>query len=375
MKDRTIVRVLDRRAVTYDGKTKTAISARDGVLEYMGAELGMVPADRVVRVYRSPATVANAAMSMAGLPLTDDHVSLDAPPVATIGTVAQSRLVDDATLGPECTMGIANKIAVNDTALALLDEGKRELSLGYTATLEPADEDAAWDFEQFDIMPHHLALVQAGRCGPGCRFVDSRPVTPTEDPMLEAKTPEAVTEPEAAPAPASLFDGYSLEQLQDFCWQLPDALRKLPAEKMAELIEPIKAMIMQAAVPEPMPSPVADEAPVPEAEPATEAPAEVTDAAVSLVDAVALATRALTETIDAARPLVDASYTFTGKDSMAIMRDCVAAQHPGKVFADTEIPVIFKVLQPRDANPGLANFGDASGNKWDALKGKSLGGN
>ena len=48
-------------AVTYDGQMKAAISVRDGVLEYLGSELGMSPADKIFYVYRSPATIASAA--------------------------------------------------------------------------------------------------------------------------------------------------------------------------------------------------------------------------------------------------------------------------------------------------------------------------
>ena len=64
---------------TYSDTERTAVSVRDGVLEYLGAELGLEPADHVFNVYRSPATIANAAYAMAGIPLTGNHVSLDGP--------------------------------------------------------------------------------------------------------------------------------------------------------------------------------------------------------------------------------------------------------------------------------------------------------
>ena len=47
--------------------------------------------------------------------------------------------------------------------LDTLNAGKKELSLGYDARLIPSDK---YDFEQRDIVPHHLAVVEAGRCGP-----------------------------------------------------------------------------------------------------------------------------------------------------------------------------------------------------------------
>jgi len=63
----------------YSDTARTAVSVRDGVLEYFGAELNMEPIDKIFTVYRSPATIANAAYAMSGIPLTDEHVSMEGP--------------------------------------------------------------------------------------------------------------------------------------------------------------------------------------------------------------------------------------------------------------------------------------------------------
>jgi len=53
---------------TYSDTERTAVSIRDGVLEYLGTEIGLEPPDKVFAVYRSPATIANAAHAMKGIP-------------------------------------------------------------------------------------------------------------------------------------------------------------------------------------------------------------------------------------------------------------------------------------------------------------------
>jgi len=39
---------------TYSDTERTAVSIRDGVLEYLGTEIGLEPPDKVFAVYRSP---------------------------------------------------------------------------------------------------------------------------------------------------------------------------------------------------------------------------------------------------------------------------------------------------------------------------------
>ncbi len=57
-------------------------------------------------------------------------------------------------------------------------ERKKQLSLGYSADIVPHSE---YDFEQIDINPHHLAVVENGRCGPLCCFLDRKPELKTQE--------------------------------------------------------------------------------------------------------------------------------------------------------------------------------------------------
>ena len=143
----------------YSETARTAVSVRDGVLEYLGAELGLEPLDKVFTVYRSPATIANAAYAMAGIPLTDEHVSMEGPALDSGSRVESSVVIDQLDESTHSRLAVQNKLAVNDT-LQLLLKDKRQLSLGYEADLVPHSR---WDFEQINIVPHHLAAVPAGR--------------------------------------------------------------------------------------------------------------------------------------------------------------------------------------------------------------------
>lgn len=376
METRTPIRVWvqDRRVVAYDARTKRALSCRDGILEYYGSELGIEPANQRIRVYRSPATTANAAMALAGLPVTDGHVSLDAPPQAPVGSIKTSRMVDATVPKTQTSVAVENQIDLAPEALTLLADGKRELSLGYSALMLPCDGRDA-DLEQTEIQPHHLAIVEAGRCGALCSFVDSKP-EPRETPMIETQevpvAAESAPAPAAVDAPKSLLDGYTLGQIQEVLWALPDAIRALPAEAVPGLIDEIKKLLAAAAPATAIDAaPVADAAPAPATVPEAPAPVIVVDQAA--IDAAVKANAdELTAVIDRARRFVGPEYAFAGKDAKTIIRDVLRAQRPTVMFSDEELTVAFRLVEP--AGPDYSNFGDAHKGRFDVLRGKRLGG-
>jgi len=156
---------------TYSDTERTAVSIRDGVLEYLGTEIGLEPPDKVFAVYRSPATIANAAHAMKGIPLTGEHVSLDGPAPSDGGRVESSVVIDQVDEPTHSRLAVRNKLSVSDSLQITLKD-KRQLSLGYEADLVPHSK---WDYEQINIVPHHLAAVSDGRCGPLCSFLDRKP--------------------------------------------------------------------------------------------------------------------------------------------------------------------------------------------------------
>lgn len=374
-----LVKQFADRAV-FDATEKTAISVRDGVLEYLGAELGMEPAEKVFTIYRSPATIANAAMRMAGIPLTDEHVDLDTPPPMTGGSVDMAEMIDAADPRTFTTIAVKNRLKVSDTLMPMIDSGKRELSLGYTAELVPHSE---YDFEQRNIQPHHLAAVQHGRCGGMCSFLDRKPEPREGNPM---KYHKAFTDENGE---------VNLQQIVEIAAALPEAIKTVPIEKINEVMPALKELIEMSkavgmAAEETPPEEMTDEekaaAEAKAAEDAQKAADEeaaakaageegekpkFTDAAVAKMvqKATDEAIKQHAEVIEKARQFVDESYSFVGKNSAQVMRDALATETSEK-FSDSELATAFKLLKKSGAD--YRNFGDKSASAFDNLKDKEL---
>jgi len=343
----------------YSETARTAVSVRDGVLEYLGAELGLEPLDKVFTVYRSPATIANAAYAMAGIPLTDEHVSMEGPALDSGSRVESSVVIDQLDESTHSRLAVQNKVAVNDT-LQLLLKKKRQLSLGYEADLVPHSR---WDFEQINIAPHHLAAVRAGRCGPLCSFIDRKPDTPVKpqegDTMKPKKLIKAFTDAEGS---------VSLEQIVEIATGLPEAIRKVPVDQLVKLMPAMQEIMSYAK----------EQGVMPAEEPEMEMEGEDMDGeekemmdeekegdkenfadSSKFKDAVASAVKGevkrYAEVVNKARNFVDAEYDFAGKTANAVMRDALATQSTDK-FEDAELSVAFKLL--RKANTDYSTFGD-----------------
>lgn len=363
-----ITRQFADRAV-FDAIEKTAISVRDGVLEYMGSELGIEPPDRIFTVFRSPATIANAAMAMAGIPLTDDHVSVDVPATDGAGRVSEAQMIDASDPDTMTTIAIRNRVEVGDTLMPMLDSGKRQLSLGYKADLVPHDR---FDFEQRNIQPHHLAVVENGRCGGMCSFLDRKP-------EISMKINKAFADENGE---------VNLQKIVEIAAALPEAIKMVPIERVSEIMPALQELIelsrqVNAATEEPATEePVEDEAVEDEPqEPVTDEQTEepvtdekdekqFSDAAVKVMvqKATDEAIKAHAEVMDKARSFVDESYEFKGKSTAQIMRDAIATQS-SETFTDAELPLAFKLLKK---TADYRNFGDAGADKFDQLKDKEL---
>jgi hypothetical protein len=169
---------LTSRTVTDEGYlVAPGILARTGVQEYRAWELGLKDGDpmRALRLYRPGSEVfeARSMGSFDGCPITIDHpeggVTRDNWNQLARGDVRGVRREGDFMAA---TLTIRSKDAIE-----ALQSGKRELSNGYTFTLDmtpgqtPAGE--AYDGVQRNIRGNHVALVDAARCGPACRVSDS----------------------------------------------------------------------------------------------------------------------------------------------------------------------------------------------------------
>jgi len=333
----------------YDGKMKSAISVRDGVLEYLGSELGMEPAERIFYVYRSPATIASAAALMPGIPVLGDHIEPGTEDADNPSKVASSALIDAFDESLASTLAIQNLLTLDPLMLEAIESGKRELSLGYTGKLVAHDK---YDFEQRDIIPTHLAVVDQGRCGSGCRFIDRKP---NPEAIMPKKVHKAFTDADGVA---------SLSQIVEVAAALPEAIKNVPVDKLQELMPALQEIMDIASavgIKTEEVAPVEDEEPAEdEAVDTDEEPVvAVTDSAAfkdAVKSAVGVAVKNHAIAIDKARAFVPDTYNFGDKSTVQIMRDALATEHGSTVFADSELPVAFKLLKKQAGQ--YANFAD-----------------
>ena len=342
---------------TYSSNSRTAISIRDGVLEYLGAELGLDPADKIFTVYRSPATIANACFKMAGIPLTNEHIEMVGAAPDNGSRVESGTVIDQIDESTHSRLAVMNKLTTTDEMNAMLAE-KRQLSLGYEADLVPHSR---WDFEQINIAPHHLAAVRAGRCGPLCSFLDRKPQQSEEDTTMLLK---AFLDADGA---------VNLEQVAEIAMALPEAIRKVPVDKLQELLPAMQEIMMyakeQGVTIEAEGEMEDEETKMEDEDPGInedEGKDPFADSA-EFKDAVAKASKGLAAKIaDAevkrfatvvtkAQYFLDEDYDFTGKSTNDVMRDALATQHDSK-FEDSELDVAFKML--KRIGTDLRQFGD-----------------
>ena len=156
--------------------------ARTGIQEYTNSELRiqnseLSPAgeNELIPVYRpedevfSPETMA----SFEGMPVTNDHPP-DGVDVSNIRALQKGHAHNVRRgSGEESDLLLADLI-ITDPALitAILEEGKREISCGYTYELCMENG----QYIQRKIRGNHVAVVDAGRAGSRVSIKDQKPV-------------------------------------------------------------------------------------------------------------------------------------------------------------------------------------------------------
>lgn len=365
--------------VKWDGKTKNAISVRDGVLEYYGHEIGELPEDKVFTVYRSPATIAKVRDLMVGIPVTMGHVSTDEPVAKPVGEVTAAEVVDLFEDDTDSRLGVKNSIEIGDDMLESLDSGKRELSLGYKGELRPHHK---YDFEQFNIIPHHLAGdIDAGRCGPSCSFLDKKPNGESPMKKVTRAVKKAFRDNIKRKKPVLMksfvdADGQpNLQQIVEFAQQIPEAIKTMPVDELQEVLPTLQAVIVASGVASTEEAEeLVDEEMLDKDKELTdedkdkkltdedkEAEAEKKFAdSRRFKDSINQAVQRHTEVIEKARDFLDDNYSFSGKSTAKVMRDALAAEHGSQSFNDSELSVAFKLL--KKTNNQLQSFGDSAGN-------------
>lgn len=343
--------------IAYDTDSKKCISVRDGVQEYYGAEIGLEPSNKIFTVYRSPETIKDASAKMEGLPLTIGHVSLDTPPIPS-GSVITSSIIDLLDNTTSTTVAVENMLKLNDEMKQI---EHKEFSLGYYADIVP--HSGEFDYEQIGIIPHHLALVEAGRCGSVCSFSDSNKIQNKEDSEMKIFHDE---------------DGQlNMQQIVEAVAALPEIIKSVPLDKLQEIMPAVNELVMAAKeagmeidmpeeeMTEPEEPAMDEEMSEEEEKKPMEDSAKFKDALQKgIMDAVVRHG----EVVDKAKTFLDDTYSFAGKKTCQVMRDALATQYGKQEFSDAELGTAFKMLQ-KVVDHSMA---DKAINGLDSLKDKEL---
>lgn len=196
-------------------------AARTGVQDYAGFELGHPERERV-RVYRPPEEVfhRDSLRSYAGRPVTVRHppelVTADNWKKHAVGQLGQDVAVD----GERVSVGV---MLMDADAIAGVEAGTREVSMGYTSRLDMLDapetlpDGREFDAVMRDLRMNHLAIVPRGRAGPEFRIGDqawgASPITTDAEPSesTDGTTPPTTTEDRCMSTRTIVVDGLPVE--------------------------------------------------------------------------------------------------------------------------------------------------------------------
>lgn len=343
-----------------DFTTKTITSVRDGVQEYLGVELGVEPPEKIFTVYRAPGTISAIAGTCDKLPIINEHISPSIDPTAqqTIGLISSTEVVDCDDSDTDATLVLQNKANVSDKLLQLADNGKKQFSLGYLAKLREHDK---YDFEQYEIEPKHLALVDSARGGAGLTFQD--------------KEGKAMNEKLKAFLDAE--GGFTAKRLAELLNILLENIQEVEGTEFKKIIPSLEkavavAMGSGAEVPEEKESPSedipAEDMGSPEVPAEEEAKDGKTYSDADFADAVSkqaeiIATERLA-VIEKAKGLLSESYDFADKKTVEIMADCLKLYGDDE-FADSELATAFKAIVAVNKYKAFGDGDSAADAIWD----------
>lgn len=175
----------DRSGRIYDSNGWAEIKdnpiSKVGVFEYSGAQIGHegLDPDKIYKVYRPEEELASeeTIASFRLVPWTDDHAMLGAEDDGLLpaekkgvhGVIGENVHFEDGYLK-------ANLKVFSHQLASLIDEGKKELSIGYRCLYDAQAgvyNGESYDFIQRNIRGNHLALVEEGRAGHDVAVLDA----------------------------------------------------------------------------------------------------------------------------------------------------------------------------------------------------------
>jgi hypothetical protein len=220
-----------------------------------------------------------------------------------------------------------------------------------------------YDFEQVNIKPHHLAIVENGRCGNVCKFKDERKEMPDEikkeDPKQEEMPKKEASEDKKPDEETKDAEPQvNLQKIAEVVKDLPEAIKLMNIEDITKLVPILEAAINSAKS-------LTPEAQEVEAQEETEMETQDEDIkeeekkadfkdSTEFKDAVKMIADERVSVILKAKNFLDEGYDF-GKDTLSIMKDALASQTK-EDFKDEEVGVAFKMLKKME---NYSKFADA----------------
>lgn len=131
--------------------------------------------DGVARIMREPEEVfrPETIASAIGKPFVVQHPQeMAVTPDTWRSYVAGNILSARRGEGADADVILGDILVGDADAIRLIDAGMREVSMGYDCGYEAIGDDGSGVGRQYDIVFNHVALVDAGRCGPRCAIGD-----------------------------------------------------------------------------------------------------------------------------------------------------------------------------------------------------------
>ncbi len=307
--------------IQFDKKDRTVVSIRDGVMIYLGEEIGREPPDKQFKVYRSHKEVIDASKMLDGIPVTDEHINMDGKVENKIGKINSSEVITITDSMTEGTVAVKNKIDLDKDFDTMT---KSEVSLGYTLDLIDCNH-KDYDFEQVNIVPHHLAFVENGRCGHICNLKDEKEKTMTTEEMKAKISDMEKKVEDMEAAHQSKMDEMNAAHKSEI-----DEANEAHAKVVKDMGEKENEDGAEEAK-------EANDKAIQSFKDSDAFQKEVTDAA---------NTRA--EVTEKAKHFVAKDCSFKGKSNLDIMREAVHGHYNDNTIKDEAVPHLFGVLKATD---------------------------
>jgi hypothetical protein len=173
----TVAQLGEKRALTPEGflLCSEVPVARTGTMIYGPYETPVAPGqDGLTKIERGEEAVFDPTYmaSLEGKPVTDNHPEDDVVPKNVLKHFRGTMMNVRRGAGLQSDLLLADLLIMEESAIKAVQDGKVEVSLGYSADYEELGQGYG---RQLNLIGNHVALVAAGRCGNRCAIGDAKP--------------------------------------------------------------------------------------------------------------------------------------------------------------------------------------------------------